>query len=571
MTGVVRSIPFCCEWLADGIGESYRDWKGEGPIQAASRVFIESPTGTGKTTFILRKLCRHAAEEGRRILYLGNRVALKEQMEKEMIREYPGSEEQRKDYYFHELFPTYYVPSADGEREAEIVFLNYQEFLGIQDTGLLKTPDYVVMDEAHFFLEDSLFNPATTYILETLVRDYSQAVLIFLSATLKSSREVLNKVLDRFQPVRAGSVPLAPPQIFWYQNELRKGSYHTQFWQEPEEIVQEICRSKDSGEKWLVFTSSKQNGGQMSRELAAHGIRAGVLNAGGKKSALWRKLVQESRFEEQVLIATKVLDNGVNITDPAVKHIVLPFCAEEDFLQMLGRRRMRTGETVNLYVMTPTVQMIDSQLHRVLEMYGAIKRVRGCQHDRWKMTKLMKELWRKGDQHINGLFYLNDTRNLCPNELAVEKLRQRKEFLEELKRSCLDVDYYPRCVLGWMQGRGGQEVRRLGLGSQSSLEEFLQRYLNRPVPSLDAAGEDEGNSQLERFYQEFQWCYKTYCYERYAADRAKLKELLRIRKGKDQRKATINHSLEALDLPYEVKKERNCWVLRKKDTCNCNR
>ena len=153
MTGIVRSIPFCCEWLADGIGESYRDWKGEGLIQAASRVFIESPTGTGKTTFILRKLCRHAAEEGRRILYLGNRVALKEQMEKEMIREYPGSEEQRKDYYFHELFPTYYVPSADGEREAEIVFLNYQEFLGIQDTGLLKTPDYVVMDEAHFFLE----------------------------------------------------------------------------------------------------------------------------------------------------------------------------------------------------------------------------------------------------------------------------------------------------------------------------------------------------------------------------------------------------------------------------------
>ena len=45
-----------------------------------------------------------------------------------------------------------------------------------------------------------------------------------------------------------------------------------------------------------------------------------------------------------------------------------------------------------------------------------------------------------------------------------------------------------------------------------------------------------------------------------------MKEVLKIKKGKEQRKATVNRSLEALGLPYKVKKERNCWVLRKKDT-----
>ena len=563
MVNDAREFKFCCEWLTDGIGESYKEWRGQGLLQAASRVFIESPTGTGKTTFILKKLCRYAAENKRRILYLGNRVALKEQMEKEMVQEFPESENQGDNCYLQERFKTYHVPSEDSKKEAEIVFLNYQEFLSIAETGLLKMPDYVVMDEAHFFLEDSLFNPMTTFILECLVKDFASSVLIFMSATMKNSKDVINNVLNRFQPTRDGAVPLVPSQLFWYQNELRKGTYYTQFFEEPEEIIKEICQNKDRKEKWLIFTSSKQNGGRLSRELSAKGISVGVLDAGGKNSKLWRKLIQESRYDEQVLITTKVLDNGVNITDPRVKHIVLPFCAEEDFLQMLGRRRMGAGETVNLYVMVPTIQMIDAQCHRVNEMYGAIKRVRYCRSEK-AMTAVMQDYWRKGERHINALFYIDKQRNLCPNELAIEKVRQMKEFLDKLKRFSLDVDYYPHCILGWMQGRGGQEVRYLGRENLPSLDAFLQRYLNRPVPDGETSDVDNVNAQLERFYQEFQRLYKVRCYELYATDRVKLEELLGIRKGKTQRKATINKSLAALNLPYEIKKHKNCWILCQK-------
>ena len=107
MVNDAREFKFCCEWLTDGIGESYKEWRGQGLLQAASRVFIESPTGTGKTTFILKKLCRYAAENKRRILYLGNRVALKEQMEKEMVQEFPESENQGDNCYLQERFKTY--------------------------------------------------------------------------------------------------------------------------------------------------------------------------------------------------------------------------------------------------------------------------------------------------------------------------------------------------------------------------------------------------------------------------------------------------------------------------------
>ena len=143
-------------------------------------------------------------------------------------------------------------------------------------------------------------------------------------------------------------------------------------------------------------------------------------------------------------------------------------------------------------------------------------------------------------------------------------MRQLKEFLDKLKRFSLDVDYYPHCILGWMQGRGRQEVRYLGRENLPSLDAFLQHYLNRSVPDGETSDVDDVNAQLERFYQEFQRLYKVRCYELYATDRVKLEKLLGIRKGKTQRKATINKSLAALNLPYEIKKHKNCWILCQK-------
>ena len=69
---------FSCRWISDGIGTDYTQWACKDEqirFASASRVFIESPTGTGKTTFILKTLMPFARENGRNILYLGNRTA----------------------------------------------------------------------------------------------------------------------------------------------------------------------------------------------------------------------------------------------------------------------------------------------------------------------------------------------------------------------------------------------------------------------------------------------------------------------------------------------------------------
>lgn len=102
---------------------------------------------------------------------------------------------------------------------------------------------------------------------------------------------------------------------------------------------------------------------------------ARFLAADGKNSKLWKQLVEDSSFEERVLIVTKVLDNGANIEDEAVKHIVLPFCTRVDLIQMLGRKRMIENQEISVYAAIPPIQTINSQLHRVNQMQVVVPRI----------------------------------------------------------------------------------------------------------------------------------------------------------------------------------------------------
>ncbi|MBR1646262.1 MAG: hypothetical protein IJ685_05720 [Selenomonadaceae bacterium] len=61
----------------------------------------------------------------------------------------------------------------------------------------------------------------------------------------------------------------------------------------------------------------------------------------------------------QVLIATSVLDNGVNLKDSAIKHVVIDMLDQTEFIQMLGRVRISKNATVKLYVRQYTDEAIE--------------------------------------------------------------------------------------------------------------------------------------------------------------------------------------------------------------------
>ena len=62
-------------------------------------------------------------------------------------------------------------------------------------------------------------------------------------------------------------------------------------------------------------------------------------------------IINNEKFNFKVLITTSVLDNGINLKDSLIKHIVIETCNKTSFIQMLGRiRRENITDKLNLYI-----------------------------------------------------------------------------------------------------------------------------------------------------------------------------------------------------------------------------
>lgn len=539
MTAEVVERVLCCARLADGIGEDYHTWTRMQGLTAATRVFIQSPAGTGKTAFLVDTFFPFAFKQGRSVLYLGS----------------PASCSEMAALICAQGLEKYTVQGATVFRTADGTALALAEYGAFMRLEKKELPPlwYIVLDEAQFFWEDCLSDSRTGMILEHLADRYRDAAMLFLSASLQSAAPVLAGTLERYQRQAARSLPmtLLPPVL--YRNLYSAGTYRVRFFACTDELTAQL-RQTPPEEKWLMLTASRQAAERLRRELRAAGEAAALLTAEKRSGALWHRLEENARFDERILIAAQLPD-GICIRDDAVKHIVLPFGNGEQLLQLLARRPVQQGETINLFAALPSVQTINTRLMQVSEQKKAVERVLAASETRYyaastaaEQTVLLQEYWLAGRQHINALFSIGEDRALVPNPLAYEKLCGLEELYTRLRRESANPEVYPQYVLQWLADAGMQAERV----QSGTLEELLRRQLGQRVEE----------AQQEAFYQDFQQRFKAHCYAYCAGDDERLHALLGIRKGKTQRKASMNRGLAALELPYEIKKERGCWVVR---------
>lgn len=538
---------FSERWLVNGIEEDYKNWQPRGVVshQKASRIFIESPTGTGKSSFVLDKLFPFAAEKNYNILYLANRSALNQQIRNAVARKLKVKEKIKKDE------ATFYLP----ESFCCLTVINYQA-ISLDSTALetfLSDYAYIVFDEAHFFVEDSLFNAKTGLLLKSVLDASPDAVWIFLSATLDGSEELLLAAADKIQPnnlidANLNKLVLRDHRIV-YKNNYQSAVYTPSFFRGIDDLMPVINRTV--GEKWLIFVSSIQRGKALQQRIKKEtGRKAVFLSSENKADKRWKTLSTEERYDEDVLIATKVLDNGVNIRDEDVRHIVIPFCDRTEFMQMLGRRRTHEGERVCLYVEVPTIQKINTLRHGVETKRKAINGVNGCAPN--KKKALLAKMWEAGRKDINSLFYINKDGNLTSNFLAEKKLKQLSDFYGMLAARYKEGACYEKTVLTWIKMEKSEPVY-LGQTVSEGIIGFLSHW----------EGEKIQMAEWENFYKEFERLYNQECRNRFPIDSAEYQKAFSVRKAPPRRKSTVNRQMQILGLPYKLNKENNCWVLHK--------
>ena len=538
---------FSERWLVNGIEEDYKNWQPRGVVshQKASRIFIESPTGTGKSSFVLDKLFPFAAEKNYNILYLANRSALNQQIRNAVARKLKVKEKIKKDE------ATFYLP----ESFCCLTVINYQA-ISLDSTALetfLSDYAYIVFDEAHFFVEDSLFNAKTGLLLKSVLDASPDAVWIFLSATLDGSEELLLAAADKIQPnnlidANLNKLVLRDHHIV-YKNNYQSAVYTPSFFRGIDDLMPVINRTV--GEKWLIFVSSIQRGKALQQRIKKEtGRKAVFLSSENKAGKRWEMLSAEERYDEDVLIATKVLDNGVNIRDEDVRHIVIPFCDRTEFMQMLGRRRTHEGERVCLYVEVPTIQKINTLRHGVETKRKAINGVNGCAPN--KKKALLAKMWEAGRKDINSLFYINKAGNLTSNFLAEEKLKQLSDFYGTLAVRYKEGACYEKTVLTWIKMEDSEPVY-LGQTASEDIIGFLSRWEGEKIQMVE----------WENFYREFERLYNQECRNRFPIDSAEYQKAVSVRKAPPRRKSTVNRQMQILGLPYKLNKKNNCWVLYK--------
>lgn len=216
-------------------------------------------------------------------------------------------------------------------------------------------------------------------------------------------------------------------------------------------------QKRNRNDKWLVFVSTKKQGTILEKELNnlfpkknisnepdfAAFISASSKMDSGSNSNTYNNIVNKECFDEQVLISTSVLDNGINISDPAVKNIIILNFNRPQFLQMLGRIRTQKESSINLYLNIPPVSDITAQLKTYqLILIDYLDFEYSSDSDK---QKIHSRLLFSPSYTLNSCWDLNEDQTLCFNPLAKTSLLYSINSLKNVLRKI--IPFQPNLTL----------------------------------------------------------------------------------------------------------------------------
>lgn len=593
-----NTIPINEKYISDGIGDDYKEWliyedteKGKNKntlrSETATRVFLSSPTGTGKTCFLLNNLLPYAIETNRSIVYISNRSALRDQVinalehsslnlkkvsvagaDNPVIFRYPNSNGYITvlNYQAATSFLSSTEPSKDGNyREINFPEAAYPNmltqamnwFMSHLEPVYYPEPYYVYFDEVHYFFEDAVFNKYTWSEYTKLMERYIYQVQIFTSATIKDFVNLYAATYTLYLTQNKDIASLAAfakkPSIKYYRNSYSHPVYNVIFYTKEEFLLDRIKETER--EKWLLFVSSKKKGEELRKEIRKYKTCI-MLSSEKKHLKTFQHIVEKRCFEQEVLIATKVLDNGVSIADDRLSNIVIPFTSETEFVQMLGRKRFtdKHHETVNLYVEIPTIQKIRSRIRSYtakLREFQQAKIAETLQEN----VEVIKNHWNSDrSSSVFEIICKNKSVYLYTNSLAEYYMSTNALLYEYLEKNHFrSLKLYQELLKDWL---GGRIAKFENLSLSVSLTDFLEKNVGRPF------------EDLEQFYKDFLEMYHIYCGELVKDGCITLeehKDMVNLRQGKGREKATMNRALSLADLPYTIKKSSNAYVIEETD------
>ena len=343
-------------------------------MQGNTPLFISSQTGSGKTTFIFENCIPAAEKEGKKVLYLCNRTALKNQIKKEAMKN-PWNNSTYVDGIKVAEYKEYYTEKGLSKEHkfGLIDIYAYQEMLNFSQN---KVDEYavVVMDEAHFFLADAKFNPFTELILDIVTSIFKHTRRIYLSATPQESFGVIYETekychkrttIDvwqcKYNPLYNANPEASNLHLGVIAVDEDYAYLQPRFFETAQELQKLILNNSEA--KWLIFVRAKDMASELVQKLNLPDGDITYYDADtDKELEQYKRLIENEELAHRVTISTKVLDVGVNIKTENVNVVVFDDDPIE-IKQMVGRKRVKLDEDekVLVYFHVPTIKELNKR------------------------------------------------------------------------------------------------------------------------------------------------------------------------------------------------------------------
>lgn len=536
-------------YITEIIKQEYQKWN------VGDCIFLEAPTGAGKTTFILKELLPFVKSLNMEMLYLSNRFLLKEQIKQEIA--------EKQD------LPTELTWLENVEEFDGITVMSYQKLqLLCQQEGYVwemnRRYQYVVCDEIHYLLEDSAFNPQIIWLVKFL-KDVSSC-LICISATLGELKEWIvwekygfNVRYMKWVRENDFSEYLMFPKryttlmtliytiIHSYTIPARSVVEKVIYYAEQEQIL-EIIEKCNPDEKWLIFQSNKSKAKELTKKL---GDSARLITAENRENDTITEIIHKGKFSCKVLVATKLLDNGVSLKDSQLKNIVIDTISQTEFIQMLGRkRRLDVNDTVILYIPKKSKKTFQGYLSpEMLETYELLEKD-------FSSTEVMAKMLcdEKFGSKVRRFFTL-EKGQLVKNPLAMEYYERQKRLVDKMITEFASDEFaFVKEQLSWIDMEDTFDEKNLYTFQQQ--EETIS-HIREKLAEL--VGGELCQSEQEEL--------RTFITERANDSR------IRTQKGKRLLgKKVINELLQEYNLPFQIegiygkrKGEETFWVVKRRE------
>lgn len=426
------------KWVSDIAKEHIvQGMKGNTPL------FIAAQTGSGKTTFIFENCIPVAEKEGKKVLYLCNRTALKNQIKKEAMKNPRNNSTYVDGIKVAEYKEHYTEKGLSKEHKFGLIDIYaYQEMLNFSQN---KVDEYavVVMDEAHFFLADAKFNPFTELILDIVTSIFKHTRRIYLSATPQESfgvihetekychkRTTINAWQLKYNPLYNANPEASDLHLGVIVVDEDYDYLQPRFFETVRELQELILKNSET--KWLVFVRAKDMASELMQKLNLPEGDITYYDADtDKELEQYKKLIENEELAHRVTISTKVLDVGINIKTENVNVVVFDDDPIE-IKQMVGRKRVKPDEKVLVYFHVPTVRELNKR--------------KGCaETDLAEYQKINEEYQRGIYDSIKSPLYIMDEKihiNYYYKVKTNNDFRRYDELIDEMSKVEADLAKY---------------------------------------------------------------------------------------------------------------------------------